>query len=118
MQELSMSLESNEHPHRELRPREAPLILPLADLHRDALPLAGGKAANLGELLRAGLPVPPGFCVTTAAYILAAEQAGLGSILAAQAPASASGEELSLTALAKNASGCLLSAPLPPTIAV
>ncbi|WP_214402894.1 PEP/pyruvate-binding domain-containing protein [Pseudonocardia lacus] len=30
--------------------------------------LVGGKAANLGELTRAGLPVPPGFVVTTAAY--------------------------------------------------
>src|SRR5687768_10535013 len=30
--------------------------------------VAGGKGANLGELLRAGLPVPPGFVVSTAAY--------------------------------------------------
>jgi pyruvate,water dikinase len=29
---------------------------------------AGGKAANLGELTRAGLPVPPGFVVLTEAY--------------------------------------------------
>ncbi|MDX6702092.1 MAG: rifampicin phosphotransferase, partial [Baekduia sp.] len=29
---------------------------------------AGGKAANLGELTRAGLPVPPGFVITTQAY--------------------------------------------------
>lgn len=28
----------------------------------------GGKGANLGELTRAGLPVPPGFCVASAAY--------------------------------------------------
>ncbi|MFE0151815.1 phosphoenolpyruvate synthase [Nonomuraea sp. NPDC059007] len=28
----------------------------------------GGKGANLGELIRAGLPVPGGFCLTTAAY--------------------------------------------------
>jgi len=28
----------------------------------------GGKAANLGELLAAGLPVPCGFCVTTTAF--------------------------------------------------
>ena len=28
----------------------------------------GGKAANLGELIRAGFDVPPGFCVTTEAY--------------------------------------------------
>ena len=32
--------------------------------------LVGGKAANLGRLLEAGLPVPGGFCVTTAAFRL------------------------------------------------
>jgi rifampicin phosphotransferase len=29
---------------------------------------AGGKGANLGELTRAGIPVPPGFVITTEAY--------------------------------------------------
>ena len=33
-----------------------------------ALPLVGGKGANLGEMVKAGFPVPPGFCVTTAAF--------------------------------------------------
>ncbi|GJF03922.1 PEP/pyruvate-binding domain-containing protein [Pseudonocardia sp. D17] len=47
------------------------LAVDLASLDRAALPVAGGKAANLGELLAAGLPVPGGFCVTTAAYRLA-----------------------------------------------
>jgi phosphoenolpyruvate synthase/pyruvate phosphate dikinase len=28
----------------------------------------GGKAANLGEMLQAGFPVPDGFVVTTQAY--------------------------------------------------
>lgn len=32
------------------------------------LALVGGKAANLGELIRAGFDVPPGFVVTTKAY--------------------------------------------------
>ncbi|CUH96664.1 putative phosphoenolpyruvate synthase [Propionispora sp. 2/2-37] len=32
------------------------------------LPLVGGKGANLGEMTRAGFPVPGGFCVTTHAY--------------------------------------------------
>jgi hypothetical protein len=32
------------------------------------LPEAGGKEANLGELMKAGLPVPPDFIVTTGAY--------------------------------------------------
>ena len=30
--------------------------------------VVGGKAANLGELVGAGMPVPPGFVVTTAGY--------------------------------------------------
>ena len=39
--------------------------------------LAGGKGANLGELTRAGLPVPPGFVVTASAYLEAVELAGV-----------------------------------------
>jgi rifampicin phosphotransferase len=41
------------------------LTLPFHAIDRAMLPIAGGKAANLGELARAGLPVPLGFCVTT-----------------------------------------------------
>ncbi|HEX6293501.1 MAG TPA: PEP/pyruvate-binding domain-containing protein [Herpetosiphonaceae bacterium] len=45
----------------------APLILPLAA--SDAtLDLVGGKGASLARLAIAGLPVPPGFHITTAAY--------------------------------------------------
>jgi pyruvate,water dikinase len=40
----------------------------LDDLGRGDVDVAGGKGANLGELTRAGLPVPPGFVLTTAAY--------------------------------------------------
>ena len=46
----------------------AKLTLPFGDIDRATLPIAGDKAANLGELTRARLPVPPGFCVPTAAY--------------------------------------------------
>jgi rifampicin phosphotransferase len=44
------------------------LVLDLAEVDGTSLPLVGGKAANLGELIRAGFPVPPGACVTTEAY--------------------------------------------------
>jgi phosphohistidine swiveling domain-containing protein len=46
-------------------------VAPLSHFGRDDLGLAGGKGANLGELVRAGLPVPDGFVVTTAAYVAA-----------------------------------------------
>src|SRR5215204_2409714 len=38
------------------------------ELSRDDIDLAGGKGANLGELIRAGLPVRDGFVLTTDAY--------------------------------------------------
>ena len=55
----------------------AALILPLEELSRASLPLVGGKAANLGELVRAGFAVPEGFCLTTIAYELGLAQAGV-----------------------------------------
>ena len=39
-----------------------------SQLRRGDLGEAGGKGANLGELTRAGFPVPPGFVLTTGAY--------------------------------------------------
>ena len=48
------------------------IVYPLSELCRADLSTAGGKGANLGEMLRLGLSVPPGFVVSTRAY---AEQA-------------------------------------------
>lgn len=41
---------------------------PLNAVRMDDVNWAGGKAANLGELMYAGIPVPNGFVVTTSAY--------------------------------------------------
>jgi pyruvate,water dikinase len=51
-------------------------------IHLADTPLVGGKGANLGELTAAGLPVPPGFVVTSEAYRHAIEEAGVGPGLA------------------------------------
>lgn len=58
-----------------------PLVLTFAEIGAGMLAQVGGKAANLGELTRADLPVPPGFCVTTNAYTRATQQADLETIL-------------------------------------
>src|ERR687893_3196150 len=50
----------------------------LDEVGKDDIALAGGKGANLGELSRAGLPVPPGFVVTTRAYDAFVEAGGFG----------------------------------------
>ena len=46
--------------------------------------LVGGKAANLGALRRAGLPVPAGFCVTTAAFRRFLAESGAGEFIQAE----------------------------------
>src|SRR5262245_20168393 len=45
-----------------------PYTLSFGEVDWTRLTEVGGKGANLGELTRAGFPVPPGICVTTAAY--------------------------------------------------
>ncbi len=44
------------------------LVLWFGDLDKEDIPLVGGKNANLGEMLKAGIPVPPGFAITAHAY--------------------------------------------------
>lgn len=44
------------------------LILRFDDYTRSDKPRVGGKNASLGEMIRAGFTVPPGFAVTTEAY--------------------------------------------------
>lgn len=48
-------------------------ILYFHEIDKSMLPLVGGKGANLGEMTRAGFPVPKGFCLTTAVYDAFAE---------------------------------------------
>ena len=43
-------------------------IMSIKNLGVNDIPIAGGKAANLGELTSAGFEVPPGFVLTTDAY--------------------------------------------------
>jgi pyruvate, water dikinase len=44
------------------------LVRRFGDVGAADLELVGGKGANLGELVRAGMNVPPGFVLTTSAY--------------------------------------------------
>ncbi|MFD1214251.1 PEP/pyruvate-binding domain-containing protein, partial [Arthrobacter sp. GCM10027362] len=53
------------------------LVIELARIGPGMLPEVGGKALNLGILMASGLPVPGGFCLTTAAYRTMAEAIGL-----------------------------------------
>jgi len=52
-------------------------VLWLDEIKKDDHELVGGKAAGLGELIRAGIPVPPGFVVTSEAYRTFVKETGL-----------------------------------------
>ncbi|MDR5682614.1 MAG: phosphoenolpyruvate synthase [Armatimonadota bacterium] len=56
-------------------------ILWFSEISKDDVALVGGKNANLGEMLRAGVPVPPGFAVTAHAYRTFLAHAGVATRL-------------------------------------
>ena len=101
---VAMALEGD----RALRPN---LVFDLADAHAGSLAAVGGKGANLCRMIRAGLPVPPGFCVTTNAY---AEVSAFTNI-DFDSFRSARTEELET--LAGRAREAFLAAPIPEAIA-
>lgn len=94
------------------------VIVDLAQVGMERFFLVGGKAANLGELIRAGFAVPAGFCVTTVAYQQIAEDAALGTIVnVVDAGAPDAARLAELAELAGRARAAILAVPVPPAIA-
>lgn len=93
------------------------LVLPLRALGRGDVLRAGGKAANLGEMIRAGLPVPDGFCVTCDAYRAHLEVHGLDGRIAERLRAVDEASLGALEAAAAEARAWIAGAALPSRIA-
>ncbi|GAA1163077.1 PEP/pyruvate-binding domain-containing protein [Nocardioides aquiterrae] len=53
-----------------------PTAVPFGSLAADLHPNVGGKCASLGTMSQAGLPVPPGFAVTTQVFVDAKDASG------------------------------------------
>ncbi len=60
-----------------------PLVLSFADPRCQNAALSGGKGASLAAMNAAGMPVPPGFVITSAAFAVAVDQAALRGHIAA-----------------------------------
>jgi pyruvate,water dikinase len=52
-------------------------ILDFEDVDKSSIPLVGGKNASLGEMIKAGIRVPPGFSVTTNSYLSFITETGI-----------------------------------------
>lgn len=88
----------------------------LEELSKDDIGLAGGKGANLGELLRAGLPVPPGFVVTSEAFMQTIEEAGICQELLDKIATAEVDDTAALGALAADQQVLVGKAELPPAV--
>jgi pyruvate,water dikinase len=66
-----------------LKKRPVKVIAWFDEIGRGDIPIAGGKGANLGEMTRNKIPVPPGFIVTADAYFRFLKEAELSDRLRA-----------------------------------
>ncbi len=101
-----------------LRPRTpaVPYIAWFEDLGREATLRVGGKGANLGEMARAGLPVPPGFVVTVDAFRAFLEQSGIGPVVDALLKGLVVDDPVALRHASEAVQNRILSTPIPEAV--
>jgi pyruvate,water dikinase len=88
------------------------------DRHDPALePVLGGKNTSLGIMTMAGLPVPPGFAVTAAAYRRALTDTGVDTALARMVTDLDVEDSEALTRVATGAREMITGTPVPPWLA-
>ena len=56
-------------------------IIWFKDISKKDIGTVGGKGANLGEMYNAGLPIPPGFCISAQAYEKFLDEAEIKDII-------------------------------------
>ena len=86
------------------------------DLSLSDVEEAGGKGANLGELTGAGFPVPPGFVVTSSAYLAAIEESGVRRKLTELMAGIAPGDAAALAQAAAQAQDLVRTSVVPPAV--
>ena len=82
-------------------------------IHKDDIALAGGKGANLGELSHAGLPVPPGFVITTTAYDAYVEANDIADVIVARASVAQAEDPAGFEQVAEGSARCSPAARFP-----
>jgi pyruvate,water dikinase len=90
----------------------------LHEVTKNDLPLVGGKGANLGELIQAQIQVPPGFCVTAAAYQEFLKAANLETDIASLLQNLDVEDSRQLQAKSAAIRRLIMQAPVPEDIAV
>lgn len=83
---------------------------------RNDVARAGGKGANLGELLHAGIPVPPGFIVLSEAYLQVLKSADVREGIQGALSGLDVNDSDSLNLASDRVKGLIRSAPVPASL--
>ncbi|PNY80135.1 phosphoenolpyruvate synthase [Deinococcus koreensis] len=94
-----------------------PYVLPFEAIRAGDLARVGGKGANLGELSAAGFAVPPGFCLTVAAYERFLAGLADAETMIAELEALRPGDHAAAQALSGRWQSRLRAVPVPPEVA-
>lgn len=97
--------------------RGAPIVRWFRELGRNDVPGVGGKGANLGELTRAGFPVPPGFVVSVDAYQRFRDESGISGALTKALADVNIDDPTALQKLSQTLRDLVIGASVPPSIA-
>jgi pyruvate, water dikinase len=92
------------------------VIVWFEDLSRRDVPIVGGKGANLGEMSRAGIPVPPGFVITASTFDGFLDAAGLRILVENRLPQLDVDDTTELEKAASDLQSAVLSALISPDI--
>jgi len=97
--------------------KEPQVIAWFQDVTQKDIPLVGGKGANLGEMTRTGIPVPPGFVVTAEAYHYFLERSRLRGKIGRLLKKADPNDSAELQDVSNQIKGLIIQAPMPATIA-
>lgn len=92
-------------------------VLEFEQITKALTPIVGGKNASLGEMLRAGIRVPPGFAVTTDSYLEFLAKAGVAGEIYDILTTVQYDDVASLDEASAKIRGLIENAPMPSAIA-
>ena len=87
------------------------------EIDKDDIALVGGKGANLGEMTKAKIPVPPGFIVTAQSYFQFVKEADLATKIQAMLNGLDSNDSPKLRSVSANIKKAIMESTMPGGIA-
>ena len=95
----------------------AKLVLPFSQVDKNDIAQVGGKGANLGEMVKVGFPVPPGFIVTSKAYAYFLEKNHLKEAITKELYLLETADPENLQRITNRIRQIIIAAPVPKDLA-